>query len=133
MTLRELFLSINKKYMKLEDNFLGKANAEYITAERNLLKLKESLKATPEIGFPLQGEIFNTVSRGARLGKFYLVSGASGSGKSRTMIGHCCKLAYPFTYNTKLEKWVKTGSSKKFYIYQQKWILMKCRQLYLQT
>lgn len=113
MTLRELFLSINKKYMKLEDNFLGKANAEYITAERNLLKLKESLKATPEIGFPLQGEIFNTVSRGARLGKFYLVSGASGSGKSRTMIGHCCKLAYPFTYNTKLEKWVKTGSSKK--------------------
>lgn len=113
MTLREMFLKINKKYMKLEDNFLGKTNAEYIDAGRNLMGLKEALKETPEIGFPLQGELFNTVSRGARLGKFYLLSGGSGMGKSRIMIGHCCKLAYPFTYDLKLNKWIKTGSSQK--------------------
>lgn len=113
MSIRDIFLKINGKYMKLEDHFLGKANADYMLAERNILKLKEGLKAVPEIGYPLQGDVFNTVSRGARLGKFYLLSGSSGAGKSRTMIGHCCKLAYPYYYDFSIKDWVYTKSSQK--------------------
>lgn len=40
------------------------------------------LEQKPEIGLPLQGDIFNTVVRGARLGKLYLRSASSGTGKA---------------------------------------------------
>lgn len=82
LELKDIFSTVYRKYMVLEDHFLGQASADYITAERNIGKLKEDLKESPEIGYPLQGEIFNTVVRGARAGKFYLLSGNQGSGKA---------------------------------------------------
>lgn len=36
----------------------------------------------PDIGVPLYGNYINTITRGARLGKFYLRSGATGTGKA---------------------------------------------------
>lgn len=113
MRLRDIFSILGSKYMKLEDHYLGKTNAEYIYAERNLKKLKEDLKDMPEVGFPLQGVYFNTITRGARLGKFYLTSGTQGSGKSRNMIGHCCYLAFPKRFDTESNRWVRTGSNQK--------------------
>lgn len=113
MSIRDMFLRINSKYMSLEDHYVGRTNADYITANRNIKNLKDTLKESPEVGFPLQGDIFNTVVRGARKGKFYLCSGSTGAGKTRTMIGHCCYLAYPTRYDSKLKQWVNTGSSQK--------------------
>ena len=113
MNLRDMFMKINNKYLKLEDHYLGKSNADYISADRNVRKLKETLKVSPEVGYPLQGDIFNTAVRGARLGKYYLCSGSTGAGKTRTMIGHACHLAYPTRYDSKLKQWIKSGSSQK--------------------
>ena len=47
----------------------------------------------PEIGAPLFGPLINTVTRGARLRKFYLRSAATGVGKSRSMIADACYLS----------------------------------------
>lgn len=63
---------------KYADNTLGK---EYQAGD-NIRNLIEELKITPEYGFPMYGTYMNTVTRGARLGKFYLRSAASGYGKA---------------------------------------------------
>lgn len=63
---------------KYADNTLGK---EYQAGD-NIRNLIEELKITPEYGFPMYGTYMNTITRGARLGKFYLRSAASGYGKA---------------------------------------------------
>lgn len=45
-------------------------------------ELKERLKKSPAFGLPLYGDYINTVTRGARLGKFYLRSAPTGVGKA---------------------------------------------------
>lgn len=47
-----------------------------------VLELVDNLKAHPEVGIPLYGPLINTVTRGARLRKFYLRSAATGTGKA---------------------------------------------------
>lgn len=75
-------------------------------------KLKE-WKRKPEIGCMLQGDIFNTITRGGRKGKLYIRSAGSGVGKTRSMVGDACHIAYPIRYDPKVGKWVSTGSCEK--------------------
>ena len=75
-------------------------------------KLKE-WKQKPEIGCMLQGDIFNTITRGGRKGKLYIRSAGSGVGKTRSMVGDACHIAYPIRYDSKVGKWVSTGSCEK--------------------
>lgn len=60
------------------DEELGLGNQ----AGDNIFELIESLRACPEVGIPLYGRLINTVTRGARLRKFYLRSAATGVGKA---------------------------------------------------
>ena len=71
------------------------------------------MQQNPEIGIPLRGKIYNTVVRGARQKKYYLISGSTGSGKSRQMIGHACTIAFPERFDTKKNKWIVTGKGEK--------------------
>ena len=52
-------------------------------------------KEAPEVGEFLDGDIYNFAVRGARYGKFYLNSAASGHGKTRMMVGNAASLAFP--------------------------------------
>ena len=55
----------------------------------------------PEIGPSLCGRFFSTACRGARLGKYYLRSAASGTGKTRLAVFDACKIAFPIHYSHK--------------------------------
>ena len=46
----------------------------------------------PELGYPLYGDLSNSITRGARLGKLYLRSAATGVGKTRAMIADACTI-----------------------------------------
>jgi replicative DNA helicase len=56
-------------------------------------ELVASFEKNPDVGVPLYGKYVNTITRGARLGKFYLRSAATGIGKSRSMIADVCNIA----------------------------------------
>ena len=86
---------------------------EESNASTGIRELVKNLRETPEIGVRLQGEIFNTVCRGGRKGKLYLRSAGSGVGKTRSMVGDACNIAYPVRYDTKYQKWVYTGEPEK--------------------
>jgi len=114
LTLSELFDLVTTRIAAIENKFTGYTSDSAGTAGDGILELIESLKKTPEIGYPLQGEIFNTVVRGARLGKFYLRSGSTGVGKTRALAGDAAFLAYPWYYSIVNRKWeYKGGNGQK--------------------
>lgn len=82
-------------------------------AGKGILDLIKHLEEAPEIGLQLDGEIFTSISRGARKKKVYLVSGDTGTGKSRIGIGNACRLAFPIRWSNLKGKWIKEGSSQK--------------------
>lgn len=97
----------------LENKYTVNSVVEKTTAADGIRKLVKELKEVPEVGEPLQGEIFNTVTRGARLGKLYLRSGGTGVGKTRGMVADACQLVYPIRYDSSIGKWVSTGESHR--------------------
>ena len=73
-----------------------------------IFDLIEKLKNEPAYGSPMFGPLINTITRGCRLKKFYLRSGGTGLGKSRSMIADACNLACDEIYDETFG-WIKNG------------------------
>lgn len=94
----EKYQTINEQFEKLSAlDIINKFKAKVETLEKkyvinslveesqpsiNIRERVFSWKQQPEIGCMLQGEIFNTITRGGRKGKMYLRSSGSGIGKA---------------------------------------------------
>lgn len=123
------YVEINEKFQKMSvndivnilksevANFENKYSYNNLVEESyaadDILELIDEWQKTPEIGYQLQGDIFNTVCRGGRRGKLYLRSAPSSGGKSRQMVGDACNIAYPIRYDRNKGEWVSTGSCEK--------------------
>lgn len=108
----DIFGSIKVDIAAVEAKY-GCAAAQTAKANHNIRALIDKLQTAPEVGAPCQGDIFNTVTRGARKGKFYLLSAMSGGSKTRTMVGNGCFIAYPIRFDSKVNRWISTGSCEK--------------------
>ena len=108
----DIFNTLKSDIAEAEAKY-GCSTAKTAKANANIRELLEKLQTSPEIGAPCQGDIFNTVTRGARKGKFYLISAMSGGSKTRTMVGNGCYIAYPVRFDSKQNRWVATGSCEK--------------------
>ena len=113
MTVEEIFETFTKSLTDLQYDYVCKDDSEEGFIADGIDKLFESLQENPEIGIPLQGKIYNTIVRGARQKKYYLISGSSGTGKTRQMVGHACTIAFPERYDIENKKWVVTGKGHK--------------------
>lgn len=113
MTLEDIFNIFIKDINDLQYDYICKDDSEEGFITTGISALFEELQQNPEIGIPLQGKIYNTIVRGARQKKYYLISGSTGSGKSRQMIGHACTIAFPEKYDTKNNRWIVTGKGEK--------------------
>ena len=109
----DIFSLVRNKLTKLETDYSVGDASETNAANKNIRELVEQLKQKPEIGARLQGDIFNTICRGARETKFYIRSASSGTGKTRAAIGDACKLSYPIRFNTLKWEWEYNGASEK--------------------
>lgn len=113
MSVEDIFNTFIKDINNLQYDYICKDDSEEGLITTGIKELFEELQQNPEIGIPLQGKIYNTVVRGARQKKYYLISGSTGSGKSRQMIGHACTIAFPEKYDLKKKSWVVTGEGEK--------------------
>ena len=111
--INQIFESIKKGIMLIETNYSTGEASETNTAASGIRQLLEDLKVRPEVGASLQGDIFNTICRGARKTKFYIRSASSGVGKTRHALGDACQIAYPLRFNTETWQWESTGNSEK--------------------
>lgn len=113
LSIQDIFNTIKLKINSIETNYECKDNITTVKAGFDIRELLAKVQSSPDIGTPLQGDIYNTVVRGARLGRYYIRSADSGTGKTRSMVGEACKIAYPFYYNQANQRWEYTGSNEK--------------------
>lgn len=81
-TLEELADKVDRKIDNIRLRFVDDAYGEASQAAEGIDDLIDKFKKTPEVGVPLYGSLINTVTRGARLKKFYLRSAPTGVGKA---------------------------------------------------
>lgn len=93
--------------------FSRKGTSDVQSAFDNLESLLNETAETPEVGPPLQGDLFNAILGGAISSRLCIRSASSGLGKTRTSVGDACLLAFPLRYDWKLKRWIKDGRSEK--------------------
>lgn len=103
---------INNKIEDVKLKYVDAVEEDIIQAGEGSDELWQELQTTPDIGYPLYGNLINTVFRGARLGKFYLRSAATNVGKSRAMVADCCNIACDEIYDIAQGKWVSNGTKE---------------------
>lgn len=113
MEIEDIFKHYNIKLNDIQGRYESFLEKTCISAASGIEELVKQLQTIPEVGLPLEGDIYNTVTRGARLKKLYIDSGSSGSGKSRRMAGNATRLAVPMFYDLETEQWTNTGCSNK--------------------
>lgn len=111
-SLVEIANIIDDKILEIKSQCIDNSLVAGTQAGEGIEELLESLKETPEIGYPLFGKYMNTVTRGARLKKFYLCSAATGVGKSREIAAQVCYIGCYQMFDLITNKWVSIGKSE---------------------
>lgn len=82
LSLNEIADLIDNKILSIRASYIDNSSDESISAATGIDELFASLQEVPDVGQPMYGGLINTITRGMRLGKFYLRSAASGVGKA---------------------------------------------------
>lgn len=107
-SLDELAQKVDDKIDEIRAEYVNNSLADMYQAADDAEELIARLKKYPEVGVPLYGPLINAVTRGARLGKLFLRSAATGTGKTRTMIADACYIACDEIYDPDFG-WLKNG------------------------
>lgn len=110
-SLEQIAEQIDKRIEQIKLQYVNEANEDVYQAGEGIKDLIQAFKERPEVGVPLYGPLINTVTRGARLKKFYLRSAATGMGKTRSMIADACNIACNMIYD-EMFGWIKNGTSE---------------------
>ncbi len=100
---------IDDRIEQIKYEYVNDVEGIAVQAGDGIFELLDDLEQHPIAGSPLYGPLINTVTRGARLKKFYLRSAATGVGKTRSMIADSCYIACNKIYDDTFGTWIKNG------------------------
>ena len=103
---------IEGKIQQIKMKYVDNSDTAFVQAGEGVDTLISQLMEFPEIGYPMYGRLINTITRGARLGKLYLRSAATGVGKTRAMIADCCFIGCDELFNTETGQWEENGTKE---------------------
>ena len=110
-SLEQIADKVDTKIDAIRLKYVDDAFGESQQAGDGINDLIEKFKLKPEVGVPLYGSLVNTVTRGARMKKFYLRSAPTGIGKTRSMIADACYIGCNKIYDESFG-WIKTGAAQ---------------------
>ena len=110
-SLEEIADRVEEKITEIRMQYVDDSFGESYQAGDGIDDLIEKFKEHPEVGVPLYGPLINTITRGARLKKFYLRSAATGIGKTRSMIADACYIACEKLYDSTFG-WLNIGMAQ---------------------
>lgn len=110
-SLEDIVKKVDDRIDAIKMEYVNDEFAESHQAAEDILDLIERLKQYPEVGVPMYGPLINTVTRGARLKKFYLRSAPTGVGKTRMMIADACYIGTNRIYD-EMFGWIKNGTAE---------------------
>lgn len=82
LTLEEIADKIETKIEDIKRERIDNSTNEAVGIGNGIFELLDSLQEEPEMGYPMYGRYINTITRGARLGKLFLRSAATGVGEN---------------------------------------------------
>ncbi len=129
MSLEEISDLINNKIDAIKMEYVQNVSDGGSQIGDGIDELLEELKSTPAVGYPLYGKFMNTITRGARLGKFYLRSAATGVGKTRTMIADACYIGCGQMYDLNTNKWISIGAPQNTLFIATEQDLQECQTM----
>jgi replicative DNA helicase len=109
MSLQAIADLIGDKIEDIKNQYVDEIDANTSSVGDGIFDMLKEYEETPDIGIPMFGPYMNTVTRGARLTKFYLRSAATNVGKTRTMVGDAFYIGCSRMYDNKTQKWVSIG------------------------
>lgn len=112
-TAQDILDDLELKLLKVKSDYMLRNTAEITTISDGLEEMMAALEEAPEVGLPLQGDLFNQVTSGAIKGRLYIRSSASGVGKTRNSVGDAVNLAIPLVYDWKRGRWIAKGYGRK--------------------
>ena len=121
--------AINDKIDAIKEKYVQNIQDEGCHVGDGIVEYLESLKETPALGYPLYGDYINTVTRGARLGKYFLRSAHTGVGKTRSMWADACFMGCDQMYNTVTNKWVGIGEQQDVLYIATEQDLQECQTM----
>jgi len=95
LTLEEVAEKIENRILDIRSRYVDNSVDDGVLLSDGMADLIHSLERRPDVGYPMYGNLVNSITRGMRLGKFYIRSAATGVGKSRTMMADFCNAACP--------------------------------------
>lgn len=110
-TLEQIANKVDEKIDSIRLSYVDNDIDEAQQAAKGVRSLVDQFKQHPEVGVPLYGPLINTVTRGARLKKFYLRSAGTGIGKTRSMIADACYISCSKIYDENFG-WIKCGTQE---------------------
>lgn len=118
-SIEDLIAKVENKLVTVpQSKYCSNVQVEEFRAGEGLRKQKEKWKEKPDYGISLQSDLISTITRGARLGKVFLYSGASGSGKTRLNYGNMAHISVPYYYDYQEKDFVYTGMDNPTLIIQ---------------
>ena len=108
----DILMSVKKKILGLEKEYVQDANVESWTVSDTIDDIINGFGKVENLGKSINGSIISEIVNGAELGALTIRSLASGVGKTRLAVADACKLAYPFYFDLKLNKWVANGHNE---------------------
>ena len=113
LEISDILEDIKKKIITVEKDYSSGDVTETESAFTDIEEILVDAAEMNDIGFPIQGKIFNEVISGARKGTLCIRSGGSGVSKTRQAVGDACYLAFPFRFDEKTYSWVQDGGNQK--------------------
>jgi replicative DNA helicase len=110
-SLEQIANKVDDKIEAIKLQYVNDDFGEAKQAGEGVFDLIQKFKKYPEVGMPMYGPLINTVTRGARLKKFYLRSAATGIGKTRSMIADCCYIGCNKIYDENFG-WIGSGPAE---------------------
>ena len=128
-SLEDLADAINNRLEEIKVKYVQNLETGGVHIGEGVMDFLEELKKTPALGYPLFGDYINTITRGARLGKFFLRSAATGVGKTRSMIADACYIGCSQMYDTKQNKWIGIGAPQNTLFIATEQDLQECQSM----
>jgi replicative DNA helicase len=109
LEVEDILMAIKKKFLSLEKTYVQDNNVESWSLADSIDDVINNFGKVDNIGLSINGAIVSEIINGAELGALTIRSLASGIGKTRLAVADACKLAYPFSFDLKKQKWVHSG------------------------
>lgn len=111
MSVEDIVKHVENKLLEIKGEFLFDSDNQGGHMSENVKEMLLQKMEKPSYGANLISSYFTAATRGAMPKKVFLVSAASGVGKSRFALANMLKISVPEKWDSKEQAWIQTGAT----------------------